>query len=802
MKIPAFLILVLLIGQVLFGQSIKDNNYTVIFSPESARLTVKKADGTALIEAARFAYSSAGKTIQVNPNNYHFSVEIRNMADPEMIISGKDKKGIIDLTYYIQLSPADSAITLELRIKNVSENSISLQSIEPLRIINSEDGILHFESAAKCITNGAMYYDAGSVHDMNKPWVKPEPYGETKGGKNIDTILNDNPLTIHSWWNISIFGSDEDNAFTTGYLLNGSSLGRIRLLKHNQNQLSLLAESVLNPGFMLAPRQEISSDVLAIFGKQSLFNASRSYGKMMKNEMNEPSCSTVNGWCNWFYTMDLFTENEILENAAFAAKHLRPYGLEYIQIDEGFQTAHGDWQGNERFPHGLKWLCDSIKSMGLKPGIWISPFVISEDSKVFQAHPEWLLKDSNDQLIRIGPWPSENTDWYKNEKPKRYCLDITHPEAEKWYAALIDTIVSNWGFEMIKLDFVAWTVFSANHFYERGASPAMVYRRALQIMREKAGQNCHILDCGPGHVSGGFINSMRIEYDQNYGSAENTWTQYFKGSSCSAGAQGKRWFFHNNAWTNDIDHVCMDILSENEAQAVATLIGLSGGNTMSGDRLPNLDPVKIEILKKIFPSTPEYAVPADLKENDPQTIFYCKVERDYDNWTLGAFFNPDRKWPIKKKVTAKNLHLNPLKSYLAFNFWKQHFQGEFNDTLIVDIPEGSVTLLSIHEKTGHPQVLGTNRHVKQGAVEIESASFDVTSNIFSAISSGPSTSQHSVFVYVPENYFWQPDGGRIYELHEGYTIRQYSENVVRVDLNFGKAQKINWQISFRLKPSN
>lgn len=195
-------------------------------------------------------------------------------------------------------------------------------------------------------------------------------------------------------------------------------------------------------------------------------------------------------------------------------------------------------------------------------------------------------------------------------------------------------------------------------------------------------------------------------------------------------------------------------------------------------------------------------MPADLKENDPQTIFYCKVERDYDNWTLGAFFNPDRKWPINKKVTAENLQLNPLKSYLAFNFWKQHFQGEFNDTLIVDIPEGSVTLLSIHEKTGHPQVLGTNRHVKQGAVEIESASFDITSNIFSAISAGPPTSQHSVFVYVPENYFWQPDGGRIYELHEGYTIRQYSENVVRVDLNFGKAQKINWQISFRLKPCN
>ncbi len=796
MKISTFFLLLYFLSQIIYSQKIKNSNYEVNFFPNTAYLEVKKNDGTLFIERARIAFNTNEKTIIIGPDNYHFKVKIINSANPKLVITGKDKHKTLDITYTVSLSQADSAILLELKLNNISKNSISVQSIEPIRIINTENGSLHFNGASKCLTNGAMYYDAGSIHEMDKSWIKPEPYGETKGGKPSDTTLIANPMTIHSWWNISIFNNDENTAITAGYLLNTNSLGRIRVLKHDMRQLSLLAESVLNPGFLLAPQQEISSDILAIFGNQNFYNANKSYGKMMKNTMGEPICTTVNGWCNWFYTMDLFTENEILENAVFAAKHLKPYGLEYIQIDEGFQKTHGDWQGNSRFPHGLKWLSDSIKSLDMKPGIWISPFVISEDSEVFKTHPEWLLKDKTGRLIRIGPWPSDNTDWFRNEKPKRYCLDITHPEAEKWYADLIDTIANNWGFEMIKIDFVAWTVFSAPRFYDPGASPAMVYRRALEIMRSKAGNNCHILDCGPGHVSGGYINSMRIEYDQNYGSSENAWAQYFKGSSCSAGAQGKRWFFHNNAWTNDIDHLCIDILTENEAQAAATLIGLSGGNTMSGDRLLNLDAVKIEILKKIFPSTPEYAVPLDMQENDPQTDFFCEVDRNFESWTLGAFFNPDRDRSIQKKLSVKNLHLDPNKTYLAFNFWKQQFHSEFKDSVLVDIPPGSVTLLAIREKSGLPQILGTNRHVKQGAVEIEATSFDKALNLLSATSVGPAESSHSVFVYVPENYTWQPEGSRIFEYHEGFTIRRYSEKLLRVDLRFDKAQRISWQIEF------
>jgi hypothetical protein len=641
-----------------------------------------------------------------------------------------------------------------------------------------------------------MYYDAGMIHDLADPFIRTEPYGETKGGVYHDSALYKGSDPVESWWNIAVFRNYGDESLLAGYLAGKNSLGRILLKKNNDSQLSLVAESVFNPGFTLKKSQQISSDKFALILNRDPYSTLELYSDLMSGEITMPDSRIINGWCNWFYTMDTFDENEILQNARFAAKELKPYGLEYIQIDEGFQTAHGEWQGNSRFPHGLKWLCDNIKDLGLSPGIWIAPFVISENTVVFREHPEWLIKDESGNPMRIGPWPSVDTDWYRNEHPKRYCLDISHPGAEKWYTDLIDTIANRWGFEMIKVDFVAWTLFSAPGFYNKSATPAQLYRKAMEIMRKTAGDNCHILDCGPGYISAGYINSMRIEYDQYYGFADAAWRQYFHGSSSSAGAAGKRYLYHNKLWINDIDHVCIDLLPLHNARAVATLIGLSGGNVMSGDRLMNLGSSKIEILKKIFPATIENAIPADLLDNDPQTAFSCHLERDFDKWDVVAFFNPNLESCVTRHFEIKRLNLDDSKTYLAFDFWNERFTGEIKDSMTIKVEPGSVQLYSLREKRDFPQVISTNRHVKQGAVELIEVSFNEQTNTLSGISVSPEGSSHSIFIYLPPSFRWNPGETKIYSYYGNFTARKTEENILRVDLLFENTESITWKIEF------
>ena len=152
-------------------------------------------------------------------------------------------------------------------------------------------------------------------------------------------------------------------------------------------------------------------------------------------------------------------------------------------------------------------------------------------------------------------------------------------------------------------------------------------------MESAAGEKCHILECGPGAITVGLIDSMRIEADVNYGFHEAAWETYFTHPACSVSAAAKRYYFHKRTWINDADHICMDLLNNQQSEAAATLIALSGGNMVSGDRLIQLDAYKLEILKKITPSFGEAAIPVDLFDADMQSVFALKIKKPFAEWT-------------------------------------------------------------------------------------------------------------------------------------------------------------------------
>ncbi len=80
------------------------------------------------------------------------------------------------------------------------------------------------------------------------------------------------------------------------------------------------------------------------------------------------------GWISWFAFYDRITEADVVETAAVFSEALKAYGFDYFQIDDGFQQIQGapeKWLNpNAKFPKGLKYLVDVIKSHGLIPGLW------------------------------------------------------------------------------------------------------------------------------------------------------------------------------------------------------------------------------------------------------------------------------------------------------------------------------------------------------------------------------------------------------------------------------------------------
>jgi alpha-galactosidase len=174
--------------------------------------------------------------------------------------------------------------------------------------------------------------------------------------------------------------------------------------------------------------------------------------------------------------------------------------FDVFQLDDGWQLAHGDWDANSKFPSGMKAVADKISATGRTPGIWLAPFMVSENAQMAKDHPDWLLRDEEGGLARVG------ITWSGNPLG----LDVTHPEVLKWLDQLIRK-VRGWGYEYLKLDFLYIGGLIGRRY--KDIPREVAYRNALQVIREAAG-DAYILTCGAPIVpSLGLCDGIRVGPD-------------------------------------------------------------------------------------------------------------------------------------------------------------------------------------------------------------------------------------------------------------------------------------------------
>jgi alpha-galactosidase len=110
------------------------------------------------------------------------------------------------------------------------------------------------------------------------------------------------------------------------------------------------------------------------------------------SELEEKPTFVYNTWVPFSANINEKLIMELVKSAADA-------GMKEFIIDDGWQDSYGDWGIDKtKFPNGLKPVFDYIKSLGMKPGLWISLGSASKSSKVYKEHPEWFLRDKNGKL--------------------------------------------------------------------------------------------------------------------------------------------------------------------------------------------------------------------------------------------------------------------------------------------------------------------------------------------------------------------------------------------------------------------
>ena len=98
---------------------------------------------------------------------------------------------------------------------------------------------------------------------------------------------------------------------------------------------------------------------------------------------------------NWEATKFAFDENKIVDFARRAAD----LGMDMLVLDDGWfghrdesNSSLGDWFVYEsKLPSGIAALAEKVRSFGIDFGLWFEPEMISPDSELYRAHPDWCL---------------------------------------------------------------------------------------------------------------------------------------------------------------------------------------------------------------------------------------------------------------------------------------------------------------------------------------------------------------------------------------------------------------------------
>ena len=212
--------------------------------------------------------------------------------------------------------------------------------------------------------------------------------------------------------------------------------------------------------------------------------------------------------------------------------------------------------------------------------------------------------------------------------------------------------------------------------------------------------------------------------------------------------------------------------------------------------LPDLDAIRLEILKRIYPAAGDGARPVDLFDTDRHEVFALKIQKPFGEWTVVGIFNISEKEAAERVLPLERLWLDPQKRYVAYDFWNERLHGEVERSLRVRVPPASVVLLALHQKRGIPQVISTDRHVLQGAVELENVRWSPDTRTLEGVSLGPVGTAHNVAVYVPEPHPWIQGGPFLFHDFPGYTLKMMDDHLLRVRVRFDHGGRVEWRIAF------
>ncbi|MBI5380399.1 MAG: alpha-galactosidase [Opitutae bacterium] len=348
----------------------------------SPAVEVELADGTACLDLRYQSHRLiAGKTpIEGLPSTYVEHEEEASTLQIELLDAPSQIAAILSYTAFT----GHDAIARSVRIENRGTKPVRLKRVFCASIDLPE------ASAERWL------HLAGS-------WARETGVNIAPLGPGCQSIASRRGVSSHQhnpFFALLGHGAKEEQGEVWGFSLvySGNFLATVE-----RDQFALTRAQIgINPeGFawQLLPGASFQApEVVLVYSAAGLGAMSRTYHRLFRTRLlRGPLRDTLrpialNNWESTYFTFDAPTILALAQQA-------RALGAELLMLDDGWfgkrdddKSSLGDWTPHARkLPDGLRAMVDGVRATGVEFGLWFEPEMVSPDSELLRAHPDWTI---------------------------------------------------------------------------------------------------------------------------------------------------------------------------------------------------------------------------------------------------------------------------------------------------------------------------------------------------------------------------------------------------------------------------
>ena len=525
---------------------------------------------------------------------------------------------------------------LSLELTNTADESIRITRL----IFPAEGGITTYAADIRpqdvCfLRNGYQSWStARSYRSMDKP-LRPWLQLVSLASSNLANLPSNIPGFFSSEMYTVITNRDTDEAFLVGQGPPFDQFFYIRLHLYRTSERESRFDLTFDFGRkMVMPGETVKLGAIHMARGRTHQLIHRYFAEIKAQATPRIPSENVRGWCSWYYYYTKITPQILRKNIDALRRARDDHGarIDFVQIDDGYQRAVGDWLSlNPQFEGEMERLADDIRTAGFNPGLWIAPFAATGRSELLAVHPEYALRDEQGRRIVAGFnffWPGR---YY-------YGLDITNPRFDEYLRRVIRTIV-RWGYSYLKCDFLFAGCLRGGTHHDLRLSRAEVLRHGMQVIREVAeastSNEVFLVGCGMPLTTGiGTVDAMRVGPDTG-----GYWIER-KGKLLRTGAMVGvrnavrnsvvRGAMHRSLWLNDPDCLMLRTdgtkLTPAQRRTQINAIALTGGLLLYSDDFTDLRDETLREIERIQAITNECfsgrLIPLDMMSRELPAVIY------------------------------------------------------------------------------------------------------------------------------------------------------------------------------------